>query len=136
MRCCRFSPRNGFTLLEVVIGLTLMASVLVGALLSFAAHRRQRELAEAKLAAVSVADDLLGVLSASQGGIPLQARGLIANRPGWFWQTSLQGVVVPAQIPMRVVRFQIIRQRPAGEVNVLVSIPPLIATCPKRLFPM
>ncbi|MGI9470653.1 MAG: type IV pilus modification PilV family protein [Rubripirellula sp.] len=106
-----FSPSRrsaGFTLLEVVIGLTLMASVVVASLLAFTAHRKQRRLADAKIAAVAIADDLLNQLSARRNGIPVAERGVIQGRPNWFWQTQTVGTMIRAQVPLRVIEFQVI----------------------------
>lgn len=116
------SRRAGFTLLEVVIGMTLMASVLVGSLLSFAAHRKQRRFADAKLNAVAYADELLNLMSSSPEGIPPVSRGSVLGKPNWFWQTNVAGLVAPAQTPLRVIRFEIIETTAQGAQRALVSI--------------
>lgn len=103
------SPRRGFTLVEVVVGLALMASVLVGSLISFSAHQRQLRTAESKLAAVSLADEILSQLSGRREGVPRAGRGGIADRPGWFWQTRVVGVAAPAGIPLQVIRLEVIQ---------------------------
>ena len=121
MRSCR-SRRGGFTLLEVVIGLTLMATVLVGSLLAFAAHHKQRRFADAKLNAVAYADEILNLMSASPEGIPHVSRGPIRGKPTWFWQTNVAGLIAPAQTPLRVIRFEIIETTAQGSSRPLVSI--------------
>lgn len=108
MRSCLCRHQNGFTLLEVVVGLTLMASVLVGSLLSFSAHHQQRAIADAKIAAVAVADQLLDEMSGSREGIPAVGRGIIAGRPNWFWRTNVIGMATPTFIPVRVIRFEVV----------------------------
>lgn len=113
---------SAFTLLEVIVGLTLMATILVGSLLSFAAHQKQRRLADAKLTAVAVADDILNRMHAAPNGIPQNDRGMIVGKPNWFWQTSVVGSVSAAQVPMRVVRFQIIEQPNGQPLRALVTI--------------
>jgi type II secretory pathway pseudopilin PulG len=112
----------GFSLLEVIVGLTLMATLLVGSLLAFAAHQRQRRFADAKLQAVAIADELLDRFSNSPGGVPPSARGAIAGKPGWFWQTSPIGEMAPAQIPVRVIRFQVFGQPSNRPLTALVSV--------------
>lgn len=114
--------RNAFTLIEVVVGLALMASVLVASLLAFSAHSRQRALASAKRQAVITADQLLQQLSVRRGGIPPTGRGLVAGRVDWFWRTDLVGTTAPAGIPMRVIRFQIVRQNGDGSSTSLASV--------------
>lgn len=122
MSCCRCKRVAAFTLLEVVVGLTLMASVLVGTLLSFSAHQKQRRLADAKLAAVRVADDLLNELTASREGIPPAARGLVDGRPSWFWQTSVVGMAAPANLPLRVIRLEVIEVTDRGSWQPLATV--------------
>lgn len=123
MLCSRCNERStAFTLIEVIVGLTLMATVLVSSLLSFAAHQKQRRFADAKIAAVTVADDLLHVMSASPEGIPARGRGLIPGQRNWFWQTSVVGAMAPAQVPMRVIRFEIIEQSSQGSLRALVTV--------------
>ncbi len=127
MRCFRCNgqhlmKRPAFTLLEVIVGLTLMATVLVGSLLSFSAHQKQRRFADAKIVAVTIADDLLNLLSASPEGIPANGRGLIAGKSDWFWRTSVVGAMAPANVPMRVVRFEIIEQSAQSPLRALVTI--------------
>ncbi|MGB7325358.1 MAG: prepilin-type N-terminal cleavage/methylation domain-containing protein [Rubripirellula sp.] len=112
----------GFTLLEVLVGLAIMASVLVSSLLAFAAHQRARRLAEAKLAAVGVADELLFQLSGGRGGIPPTSRGVVPGRNDWWWQTELVGLTAPAGIPMSVVRFRIVEATASGKQQTLVSV--------------
>lgn len=128
MPCCRSNRRTGtakpaFTLLEVIVGLTLMATVLVSSLLAFSAHQKQRRFADNKIAAVAIADDLLNWMSGSPEGIPTVGRGLITGRPNWFWRTSVVGGSVPANIPVRVIRFEIMEQ-PAqrSPLRALVTI--------------
>ena len=114
--------KNAFTLLEVIVGLTLMATMLVGSLLAFAAHQRQARFADAKLQAVVIADELLDRLSGSPGGLPSAARGVIPGKPGWFWQTSPVGAIAPAQIPVRIIRFQIFSRTASGPLTPLVTV--------------
>jgi prepilin-type N-terminal cleavage/methylation domain-containing protein len=124
--CSRFVPpranRKAFTLVEVVVGLALMASVLVGALISFSAHRRQLRAADSKLEAVSVADDLLGRMSGSRDGVPRSGRGPISGRPGWFWQTRIVGIAAPAGIPLQVIRLEVIQVGADRTARVLTQV--------------
>ena len=114
MKFSRSDPPVGFTLMEVVIGLTLMATVVVSSLLAFSAHRKQRRTADAKLAAVAVADDLLNRLSTGQDGVPVAGRGVIPGHPYWFWQTQPVGSIRRAEVPLRVIEFRIVEVSDAG----------------------
>ena len=116
------SRNAGFTLIEVVVGLALMASVLVASLLSFSAHRRQLRTADARIAAVAVADELLEFLSSAPEGLPKSGRGRIPGRANWIWQTNIVGMTTPIWVPMEVVRFRIIEFSGDGSTHTLVSI--------------
>jgi type II secretory pathway pseudopilin PulG len=122
MRSCHCKHKYAFTLLEVVVGLTLMASVLVGSLLSFSAHYQQRRIADAKIAAVTVADQLLDELSGTREGIPAIGRGMIAGRPNWFWRTNVIGTAAPAEIPIRVIRLQVVEVNNEGRMLPLATV--------------
>ena len=86
MHCSRYRgyEARGFTLLEVVVGLILMATVLVGALLSYSSHQRQLAFADKRIAAVSYADEILARLSSGQRQLPKSMRGAIVEQPNWY----------------------------------------------------
>lgn len=117
-----YRRRHGLTLVEVVVGLTLMATLLVSALVAYSGHRRQLRRSEQKRVAVSVADRLLVEMSGTLDGIPLSSQGYIAGHPTWFWRTSPIGIVAPMQTPMTVVRLQIVELAGAGAATVLASV--------------
>lgn len=122
MRFSRSSGKNAFTLIEVVVGLTLMASVLVGSLLAFSAHHRQQATAEGKLAAVAIADQLLNEWTGTREGVPASGQGAIFGRPNWYWSTSVVAAVMPAKVPMRVIRLEIIEWRVDASPRALASV--------------
>lgn len=122
MKSFRSKRVRAFTLIEVVVGLTLMASVLVGSLLALSAHRKQRRTADAKLVAVRFADDLMNRFFSLSEGIPLAARGVVPGQPGWMWRTSLVGSAAPAGIPLQVVRVEVLDQSTSAGERTLVSI--------------
>ncbi|TWU58433.1 hypothetical protein Poly51_12110 [Rubripirellula tenax] len=113
---------SAFTLMEVVVGLAIMAGVMVSSLLAFGAHQRARRTAESKLTAVRVADELLSQLSAGRGGVPASDRGLIAGQPGWWWQTEWIGTAAPAGIPVGVIAFRILEVSPDGSPRTLARV--------------
>ena len=125
MKSFRYRPKqnpNGFSLVEVVIGLVLMATVLASTLLAYTAHQRQRAMADAKLEAVVIADELLEVFSNSREGIPAAGRGAIMGKPGWFWQSGIAGTASPAELPVRIIRFQVGRISIDGTAESLISV--------------
>ncbi|MEM9587060.1 MAG: type II secretion system protein [Planctomycetota bacterium] len=114
--------RSAFTLIEVVVGLTLMATLLVSSLLAFTAHRRQLAAAMRKQQAIELADDLLSRLESSREGIQPLKSGAVAGHPNWFWQTRLIGVTAPMRFECQVIRFEIIDRTPRGDARVLTSV--------------
>ena len=121
-RGTRHAPPRGFTLLEVVVGLILMATVLVGALLSFSSHQRQLAFADKRIAAVSYADEILARLTAGQRQLPRSMRGTVAEQPNWYWETSVVGTTAPMNVPVYVVRFRVVEVRPDGSTQMLTSV--------------
>jgi prepilin-type N-terminal cleavage/methylation domain-containing protein len=87
----RFShseSRGGFTLIELVVGLVLLATLLVSILLASARYEKSRRLAQNRSKAVQLADSLLADWFDSPGGIPIQASGRFGNQD-FLWQTQL-----------------------------------------------
>ena len=115
-------PCKGFSLVEVVIGLVLMATLLVSTLLAYGAHQHQRALANAGIEAVAIADELLHRMSNSRDGIPSVGRGVIPGKPSWFWETTIVGTTLPAGVPLQVIRFQVGRVTSEGAVQSLTSV--------------
>lgn len=111
------SREAGFTLIEVVVGLVIMASVLVTSLMAHRSHQRQLAGAKAKLTAVVLADDLLQQWSVVRSGIPLAGSGPILGKPNWFWQTQLVGIAAPAGAEVKVIRLEIAERTPTGTIR-------------------
>ncbi|MCS7465531.1 type II secretion system GspH family protein [Stieleria sp. ICT_E10.1] len=116
------NQRRAFTLLEIIVALALMGSVLVASLLAFSRHRKQLSMAEKRLDATRVADQLVHGLSAQQGGLPIGARGAVAGKDDWVWQTSLVGRTSLATVEMQVVRFEIMELGAASTSLVTVDL--------------
>ncbi|MDM4015768.1 type IV pilus modification PilV family protein [Roseiconus lacunae] len=110
--------RNGLTLIEVVIALVLMASVLVGSILAFTTHRRQLSRAEKRVQATFLADQWIETFLSSNERIPVPGRGVLSETPNWYWKTSVAGQTVITNVPVRIVRLEI--------VDALQSGPPLV----------
>lgn len=99
-----------------------MASLLVAALLSFSSHRQQLRRASDTIAAVALADDLLLQLTGQRTGVPVSAAGALPGTRGWIWRTSPAGVVAPMQLPMQVIRLEIIDPLRSIDDRVLASV--------------
>ena len=121
MKSFRSRQRYGFTLVEVVVGLTLLATVIVSSLLAFSKHQKQIRLARSKIAAVQIADDLLNRMSASRTGIPPASSGPIQEHPTWSWRTSVTAETLRAPIAMQIIKLQILERENEGTLNLLAS---------------
>ena len=98
--------RVALTLLETIVALVLMASVLVSSLLALSSHRRQMRVADKRLEAAAVADQLYDQLR-RDGKSAVMKSGSVAGRPGWFWNTRVVGTAVLASEPVSVIRLTI-----------------------------
>ena len=112
---------RAFTLIEVVVGLTLMATVVVASLLAFSAHQKQIRQARSKIAALQISDDLLNRMSASRSGIPPFATGTIPEHPNWTWRTRVTEETTLAQLPVLIIQLQIIQRQADSQLNLLAS---------------
>lgn len=81
--------RGAFTLIEVVLGLVLMATLLVGILLAIGRHQHIHRLSAERNAAAELADNLLTDWFASPQGVPLSGYGTLPSMPRWSWRTSV-----------------------------------------------
>lgn len=113
--------RPAFTLLELVLGSVLMASLLVGLLLALAEYRHTRQLAINRQKAAQLADQLLASWHDSASGIPLNARGRLATDDAWWWQTSVSRRQDIFGLSSVVVRIEVMH-REANQLKPLFSI--------------
>ena len=114
--------RAAFTLLELVVGMALLATLLVSVLLATAKHKRLIQLAADRHEAVRLADDLLANWYSSADGVPLNARGLVHNRSGWYWRTMAHTNQVLFGVSAPQVKLEIVRRLPDRPEHVLVGV--------------
>ena len=82
-------PKNALTLMEVVVGLVLLAGLMTSLLLAIAQQQKMASLAEHRQTAVYLADSLLARWMDSEKGVPLRASGSLVANNGWFWRTTV-----------------------------------------------
>jgi type II secretion system protein I len=120
---------RGFTLLEVVLGLVLLATVLVTSLMALGRQRHVLRQAQDRQLAISLADSLLTQWRQSPAGLPLRAAAPIADRLGWWWRTDVVANRTLFGRTYPVVRLQIVQRAAAASSEVvLVSVEVLQAT--------
>ena len=113
MRCCVPNDRSnrGLTLLEVVVGIVLLASLVAGVLMATAAHQRKILFARQKIQASYFADQLMTRWSQSQSGVPLTGSG-VEYDSDFIWQVNVVGSRALCGVPVHVVRLRI--YQPSG----------------------
>ena len=127
LRCCR---DDGFTLIEVVVGLVLLATLLVGVLQAYGAHHRQLAHARDQLVAAQLADDMLAAWVDAPRGVPRQAAGLIPQHPSWAWRTQVRGRREVAELPVEIIRFEIVSSGATPEDSRLLSAVEIVQAVP------
>jgi prepilin-type N-terminal cleavage/methylation domain-containing protein len=100
--------RKGLTLIEVIAGLALMATLLVTMLLLKARFTHQLSDSDRKLRAVAAADALLEQWWANPEKFPINRAGSVTDSPGLNWQTHLVANDVVSKLDCRVVRLDIL----------------------------
>jgi prepilin-type N-terminal cleavage/methylation domain-containing protein len=88
LRCSR-TRRTAFTLVELLVGMMLLASLAVVSLQGFKAHKQQLRTAEQRILAANELDLLMTTWSALPNGFPINSQGLIAPDRTWIWRTQL-----------------------------------------------
>ena len=112
----RGKRRSGLTLVEVLAGLTLLATLATSILLGYAAHRRQIRTAEDRIVAVEIADQLLSGWYASGSRPPMNQQGFVpVADQQWRWRTRLLRPVRDIRLSIDVMRLEIRRPGEAAQ---------------------
>lgn len=135
MNCCNSWFRNrsvqGFTLIEVIVGLALMGSLLAAVTLATARYKRQLTLAEAKLEAVHVAQSVLAQWwQESFDAIPRNGSGEVTSTDstdGLSWRTHELPLQGDEPMGFAVVRFELYDQKQAKPESPLLTVDLAIA---------
>jgi len=123
------SRRAGMTLVEVVAGLVLFGTLLVGIVGGFAVHKRQVRRAELRHQAIEVADELLAAWHAPKSEMPRFASGFVTRGTYWAWRTRpvAQGLIDTLRV--ETIRLEIfavdsgpLSGRPLASVDLLVPL--------------
>lgn len=110
------------TLVEVVAGLALLGSVLVGILLARAACMRQMARSNRRLEAVAAADALLTAWHQDPALFKPESSGFLAGDGQLLWRTALVPSLEAKNLGARIVRLEVLDERAAAEA------PPVLAT--------
>ena len=99
--------RRGLTLVEVVAGLALMATLLVAMLSLKTRFTHQLGKSNLQLRGVAAADSLLTAWWADTSSFPINQSGAVASYPGFNWRTNLVANKAVAHLDSKVVRLDI-----------------------------
>jgi len=113
------------TLVEAVVGTTLLATVLVSILLTAARLRRQSVKTQQTVTACRIADGLLEGWSGNNG-LPRNGSGDVREHRGWRWRTRTPESKQADEMGAAVVSLEILApdspdDSPAASVQVLVA---------------
>ena len=99
------------TLVEVVAGMTLLASLATGMLLAYGAHQKQLRRAEQRIVAIDVADQLLAQWYSGHETIPRNRQGRVfSEQEPWIWKTRTIEVAAFGSMPLERIRVEIYRE--------------------------
>jgi prepilin-type N-terminal cleavage/methylation domain-containing protein len=116
------SGRRGLTLVEVIAGLVLLATLLTAVLAAFKTHATQIRGARERLKASATAEELVSGWAA-QGALPaVGTQKPLPGTDGWFWRVLANESPLSGPVKTGTVRVEIIRPRDAAGDDVLASV--------------
>jgi prepilin-type N-terminal cleavage/methylation domain-containing protein len=115
--------RKAFTLIEVVVGLVLMATLIAASMTTLASHKHSLLVAKQTLEANGVADRLLTNWYDLRQSVPVPAQGFVDADAQWRWQTQSIGSTSVCGIPVQIIRLDVLgRIGSRNELRILCSI--------------
>lgn len=129
--------RSAMTLVEVVGGLALLATLLVGILLARGRFAHQMRSADRRLAAVAAADRILTAWHQDPRAFPRSGAGSVAGDAQMSWRTQVVPNAPLNDLGAQVVRLDIFDERPQGAAgsDLLTSVETVVAPDPDRAAP-
>ena len=116
----RPQKRIGLTLIEVVIGMFLLATLLVTLLSSFDHHRKQIRMAGLRLEAANAVDQLLAEWMSNPQALPINQSGTWNER--WAWRTRLVRRTAVHSIPINIVSLEVFESQVEGTPLVALEV--------------
>jgi type II secretory pathway component PulJ len=114
----RRRTRFGFTLLEVIVGTVLMATVVVSLLNAASLHQRRQEVAIERQAAIRRLDQLVSGWFDRGQRIPSVRLQPFSDNSKWMWQTQVIGAQNVFSVPTNIVRVSIFRRESSGRQSL------------------
>ena len=104
-------PSAGVTLVEVLAGLMLLATILMGILLTGVQYSRQAGDAERRIAASVVADQILSRWWEDLRKFPRSGSGAATTDGTWYWRTRVLDEQQIEEVPFQIVRLEMLDGR-------------------------
>jgi type II secretory pathway pseudopilin PulG len=103
---------RGFTLLEVVVGFVLLATLVASCLVALSSYQSANRLSIQKLAASIAAESLLVQWYDTAGEVPIRQEGIVTNNPinpaaGLQWRTYPIRSQTVCGLPSNVIRLEV-----------------------------
>jgi prepilin-type N-terminal cleavage/methylation domain-containing protein len=116
------SGRRGLTLVEVIAGLVLLATLLTSVLAAFKTHAVQIRGARDRLQASEAADELLSGWLAQGALPPVGTQKALAGADGWAWRVMANESQQSGPVRIGSLRVEIVRPRAPADDEVLASV--------------
>jgi prepilin-type N-terminal cleavage/methylation domain-containing protein len=114
--------RRGLTLVEVIAGLVLLATLLTSVLAAFKTHAAQIRSARARLQAAAAADELVAGWMAQDALPRVGTQKPLEGADGWAWRLLTNESQRSGPVKIGCVRVEIFRPRPSVGDEVLASV--------------
>lgn len=115
-------PRRGITLVEVVAGLALLATLLVAILTAYRAHLGQMRQAQYRLGALAAAEQLLNGWSQAGGWPQPGETGTIDEDRPFAWRMSSDRAIVLGRAEIETRRLELMAVESAPGARPLASV--------------
>lgn len=124
--CCRRSAARGLTLVEVIAGLVLLATLLASILIAFGSQAAQMRKSRDRIRAVQLADRLLRDWS-SRNTIPaIGSEQSLEGTKDWRWRLVDASSDDPDAAGLSVVRLEVFSPIASTAEQVLASVDLLV----------
>jgi hypothetical protein len=121
------------TLIEVVGGLALMATLLVAILLAKGRYTHQTAIAARRIRAVAAADALMTQWHQDIAKLPRSSTGIFPGDDGFSWRTRVVPNAAIREFEAEVIRLEILDNRIEARANpVLTSVEFIVEPRPEK----